>query len=117
MCWVVGGLGAFPDVRPLCGGIVALTTVGNRRVGDMAAKTVVVDRGAMGSPIVVPGLTAPPPPPGYAAGVPWGTTSPAPPGQGWGTQPGQARGGAPARSEERRVGKECVSTCRSRWSL
>src|SRR3546814_16701419 len=25
-------------------------------------------------------------------------------------------GGAAARSEERRVGKECVSTCRSRWS-
>src|SRR3546814_2906493 len=25
-------------------------------------------------------------------------------------------GGAPPRSEERRVGKECVSTCRSRWS-
>src|SRR3546814_19910882 len=24
--------------------------------------------------------------------------------------------GAPERSEERRVGKECVSTCRSRWS-
>src|SRR3546814_16554262 len=23
--------------------------------------------------------------------------------------------GEPARSEERRVGKECVSTCRSRW--
>src|SRR3546814_7041291 len=23
---------------------------------------------------------------------------------------------APERSEERRVGKECVSTCRSRWS-
>src|SRR3546814_15553609 len=23
---------------------------------------------------------------------------------------------APKRSEERRVGKECVSTCRSRWS-
>src|SRR3546814_15604376 len=23
----------------------------------------------------------------------------------------------PCRSEERRVGKECVSTCRSRWSL
>src|SRR3546814_21031373 len=31
---------------------------------------------------------------------------------------GQARLGAPfrMRSEERRVGKECVSTCRSRWS-
>src|SRR3546814_2030005 len=26
------------------------------------------------------------------------------------------RGGDRARSEERRVGKECVSTCRSRWS-
>src|SRR3546814_5486123 len=32
---------------------------------------------------------------------------------------GHREGGAPAagsRSEERRVGKECVSTCRSRWS-
>src|SRR3546814_13089586 len=28
-------------------------------------------------------------------------------------EPGRAR---VARSEERRVGKECVSTCRSRWS-
>src|SRR3546814_8594918 len=27
-----------------------------------------------------------------------------------------ARKGWPARSEERRVGKGCVSTCRSRWS-
>src|SRR3546814_19862258 len=27
-----------------------------------------------------------------------------------------AGGGASWRSEERRVGKECVSTCRSRWS-
>src|SRR3546814_11687068 len=26
------------------------------------------------------------------------------------------RSGASRRSEERRVGKECVSTCRSRWS-
>src|SRR3546814_20250034 len=34
--------------------------------------------------------------------------------------PGQCRGpgnrGYPARSEERRLGKECVRTCRSRWS-
>src|SRR3546814_1264692 len=28
----------------------------------------------------------------------------------------QRLGGHPARSEERRVGKECVSKCRSRWS-
>src|SRR3546814_5090128 len=27
-----------------------------------------------------------------------------------------ARGASKTRSEERRVGKECVSTCRSRWS-
>src|SRR3546814_15156364 len=27
-----------------------------------------------------------------------------------------ARASEPMRSEERRVGKECVSTCRSRWS-
>src|SRR3546814_2949525 len=30
------------------------------------------------------------------------------------SQPGPAR--SAERSEERRVGKECVSTCRSRWS-
>src|SRR3546814_1540143 len=29
---------------------------------------------------------------------------------------GQANRGHSCRSEERRVGKECVSTCRSRWS-
>src|SRR3546814_13162619 len=28
----------------------------------------------------------------------------------------EPRHGLPERSEERRVGKECVSTCRSRWS-
>src|SRR3546814_19789530 len=32
----------------------------------------------------------------------------------WIREPGTAR--RAARSEERRVGKECVSTCRSRWS-
>src|SRR3546814_12797091 len=29
---------------------------------------------------------------------------------------GKGTGGTGTRSEERRVGKECVSTCRSRWS-
>src|SRR3546814_877640 len=29
---------------------------------------------------------------------------------------GHLAGANPSRSEERRVGKECVSTCRSRWS-
>src|SRR3546814_15428443 len=32
------------------------------------------------------------------------------------TPPGPARPLLPIRSEERRVGKECVSTCRYRWS-
>src|SRR3546814_14948964 len=31
--------------------------------------------------------------------------------------PGRADRGLALRSEERRVGKECVSTCRCRWSL
>src|SRR3546814_9214329 len=31
-------------------------------------------------------------------------------------QCGTAPSSKPVRSEERRVGKECVSTCRSRWS-
>src|SRR3546814_15340088 len=30
--------------------------------------------------------------------------------------PGERNGRKRGRSEERRVGKECVSTCRSRWS-
>src|SRR3546814_2571823 len=30
--------------------------------------------------------------------------------------PAEARAAGAQRSEERRVGKECVSTCRSRWS-
>src|SRR5262245_20152577 len=48
-------------VDDLCAGlvgfIVALTSKGHRRVGDMAAKTFVVDRHYMDSPIVVPGMT------------------------------------------------------------
>src|SRR3546814_15015293 len=45
---------------------------------------------------------------------------------GWAVKPGISQEGTPDaqrvqrakgwRSEERRVGKECVSTCRSRWS-
>jgi len=79
--WIVDG---FPYFLPLVGFIVGLTTVGHRRVGDMVAKTFVVRRAAMGSPIVVPGLTAPPAPAGYAGA--WGTPPPDPTGAttGWG---------------------------------
>src|SRR3546814_4545246 len=34
----------------------------------------------------------------------------------WWFRPKARRCTAPPRSEERRVGKECVSTCRSRWT-
>jgi uncharacterized RDD family membrane protein YckC len=78
LLWIVDG---FPYFLPLVGFIVGLTTVGHRRVGDMAAKTFVVGRASAGSPIVVPGLTAPPP----AAGA-WGAPPPDPTGAttGWG---------------------------------
>src|SRR3546814_16618998 len=36
--------------------------------------------------------------------------------QGQNDRGGLRRGAPGSRSEERRVGKECVSTCRSRWS-
>src|SRR3546814_12209305 len=50
------------------------------------------------------------------ASRPWGTNSFAgKPAGVLGISVG-AIGTALARSEERRVGKECVSTCRSRWS-
>ena len=86
--WVLLLVDGQPCGIPLVGFITALTTQGHRRVGDMAAKTFVVRSSAVGSPIVVPGMTAPPPPAG-AWGAPaaapaegWGTSSP--PG-GWGT--------------------------------
>jgi hypothetical protein len=51
----------FLIVDTLCAGlvgfIVALTSRGHRRVGDMAAKTFVVGRQYMGGPIAVPGMT------------------------------------------------------------
>jgi hypothetical protein len=79
-------------VDDLCAGlvgfIVALTSKGHRRVGDMAAKTFVVGSQYMGSPIVVPGMTT-----GYPAytgypGYPGGPAAPGGPGGGWGAQPG-----------------------------
>jgi uncharacterized RDD family membrane protein YckC len=81
LLWIVDG---FPYFLPLVGFIVGLTTVGHRRVGDMAASTFVVGRSSAGSPIVVPGLTAPAPPAGYAGA--WGAPPPDPGGAttGWG---------------------------------
>src|SRR3546814_10470357 len=47
---------------------------------------------------------------GYVHGIDLGI------GEGQRGQHGQAARSGTQRSEERRVGKECVSTCRSRWS-
>lgn len=88
LLWIVDG---FPYVLPLVGFIVGLTTTGHRRVGDMVAKTFVVSSSAAGSPIVVPGLTAPP----AAATGSWG----APPPPGWAPPPADPNApgwGAPA---------------------
>ena len=54
LLWIIDG---FPYFVPLVGFIVGLSTKGHRRLGDMAAKTYVVRRSAVGSRIVVPGLT------------------------------------------------------------
>jgi hypothetical protein len=49
---------------------VALASKGHRRIGDMAAGTLVVDRSAVGSPIPVPGLTTALVTPGYVVPAP-----------------------------------------------
>jgi uncharacterized RDD family membrane protein YckC len=72
---IVDGIGCCV---PLVGPIVAFTSKGHRRVGDMAAKTFVVDKNAMGTPLNIPGVTATP-----AYGVP----SYGAPQAGWGTTP------------------------------
>lgn len=95
--WLLWIVDAFPwcCVVPLVGGITMLASTGHRRVGDMAAKTYVVRKEAMGAgPIVVPGkdqppayATAggPPPPSGFgpaSGGVTPPTTPGAPPAPG-----------------------------------
>jgi uncharacterized RDD family membrane protein YckC len=54
--WLVD---AFPYILPLVGLITGLATKGHRRVGDMAAGTLVVRSDAVGTPPVVAGLTVP----------------------------------------------------------
>lgn len=75
--WLMWVVDAFPYVIPLLGPIVAGTTQGHRRVGDMVAKTFVVRSSAAGAPIVVPGLTGPASSMTYAGGGAWGS-GPAP---------------------------------------
>ena len=76
LMWVVDGI---PFIVPLVGLITGLASKGHRRVGDMAAKTLVVDKGQVGIPPVIAGLTAPAAT-GYAAASPVGYGAPPPPG-------------------------------------
>lgn len=83
--WIVDLLPCYIFFLPLVGGITAVASKGHRRVGDMAAKTYVVDKGAMGRPVSIPGVTAAaaapftpaasPPPPGSTAGAASSPTS------------------------------------------
>jgi RDD family len=82
-------------VDGLCGGlvglIVALTSTGHRRVGDMAAKTYVVGKRDMGHPIMVPGMSAGDPTYPYSGGPEASGEA----GGGWGAQPGPPPGEQP----------------------
>jgi uncharacterized RDD family membrane protein YckC len=77
LLWIVDGIGCCV---PLVGPIAAVSTKGHRRIGDMVAKTYVVEKNAMGAgPVVIPGVTPPAPAaafgsPGYGAQPGWGTT-------------------------------------------
>ncbi len=61
----------------LIGGITVLVTKGHRRLGDMAAQSLVVDRRDLGRPPVVPGLTTSAPTPS------WPPPAPAAPAPSW----------------------------------
>lgn len=80
--WIADGQ---PLGAPLVGLIAAASSKGHRRIGDMVAKTLVVDKKNVGTPPLVAGLTAaegvytPIPPGGYAPPAPGGY-SPPPPG-------------------------------------
>jgi hypothetical protein len=75
LMWIVD---SFPFFLPLVGLITGLSSKGHRRVGDMVAKTLVVDKRQVGTPPLVPGLTAPD---GAYAPMPPGQYAPPPPGQ------------------------------------
>jgi hypothetical protein len=87
--WLLWVADAAPYCLPIVGFAVGVSTKGHRRVGDMAAGTLVVDKADVGVVPVVPGLNAMAPPPwgptAYGSPPPtWGTPT-SPPPQTWGT--------------------------------
>ena len=94
LLWVVDGA---PWFLPLVGFITGLTSTGHRRVGDLAAKTYVVSRAAVGAPPFPPAVAqfgAPTwsPPTATDAPTPWDAAAPAaaPPPAGPPTAPAAA---------------------------
>ena len=80
LLWVVDGA---PWCFPLVGLITGLSSKGHRRVGDMAAKTLVIDKKWVGKPMAIAGVNSvaatTPPPPGVNA-PPFGAPPPPPMG-------------------------------------
>lgn len=77
--WVLWVVDSAPWCFPLVGLITGLSSNGHRRVGDMVAKTVVIDRKWVDHPLAIPGVNtvaavAPPPPSGFSQ--PFGTPPP-----------------------------------------
>ena len=81
--WLLGIIDFGPCLLP--GLITGLTTKGHRRIGDMAASTLVVDKSQVGIAPVVPGLTSPEVAP--AAWTPPAPSSPQPDGSWAGAAP------------------------------
>ncbi len=87
---VAGIVDYLPCCVPIVGIVTIFATTGHRRIGDMAARSLVVDRAQRGSPILVPGLDtgvvagpatfgAPPPVAPMAPGPPTSGPPTAPP--------------------------------------
>jgi uncharacterized RDD family membrane protein YckC len=78
LLWIVD---SAPWCFPLVGLITGLSSNGHRRVGDMAAKTLVIDKKWVGQPLAVPGVNSVPmmvPSPAPAVAAPFGAPFPAP---------------------------------------
>ena len=92
--WLLGIIDFGPCLLP--GLITGLTTKGHRRIGDMAASTLVVDKSQVGVAPVVPGLTSPEvAPPAWTPPAP---SSPQPDGSWAGAAPPAPPTADPARA-------------------
>ncbi len=86
-------LGSIVDyilLLPIVGGIVMVSSRRHQRVGDLSAKTFVVDKSWAGRPIPGAGPTVGAPPPGPAAAPPPGPAAAPPPGPAAAPPPGPA---------------------------